>query len=88
LHIAWLDDLGEPFPSVNGDFPVVNWPLSRMHRVANFDVKRLRAYFGKDHDRLPTPAERRDLMDWLQPRQLEFQGFIDHFLAQHEARAK
>lgn len=80
LHVAWLDELGEPFYSVSPDFRIVNWPLDRMHRVASFDPKRLRAWFGRDRDALPTSAQRRELFYWLRPRQLEFDSFIDHFL--------
>jgi hypothetical protein len=87
LHVAWLDELGEPFPSVNPDFHIVNWPLQRMRRVASFDAKRLRAWFAKEREnRLPAPMERRELLRWLQPRQLEFDSFIDHFLEWHETR--
>lgn len=88
LHIAWLDALGEPYPSLDKgrQAGMVNWPLSRMMRVTSFDPKRLQAWFGRDRYTLPTPAERRDLFQWLRPRQLEFDGFIDQFLEWHETR--
>lgn len=87
LHVAWLDELGEPYHSVNPDFHIVNWPLDRMHRVASFDPKRLQAYFAKEREnRMPTHQERRELLKWLQPRQLQFNSFIDHFLEWHETK--
>jgi hypothetical protein len=86
LHVASLDELGEPFHSVRDDFPVVNFPLSRMHRVATFDRKRLWQYFRKDrrHDGLPTEHERKELLNWLRPAQLEMEGFTEHFLIWRE----
>lgn len=36
--------------------------------------------------RMPTPLERRELLKWLQPRQLQFDSFIDHFLEWHETK--
>lgn len=87
LHVAWLDELAEPWRSVNPDYRIVNWPLSRMHHVASFEPKRLRAWFAKERDnRLPTVTERRQLLDWLRPRQLEFESFIDDFLQWHEQK--
>lgn len=87
LHIAWLDELGDPFPSVDPAYPIMNWPLKRMRHVASFDPKRLRAFFGKEREaRLPTTTERRELMAWLRPKQLEFESFIDHFLEWYEKK--
>jgi hypothetical protein len=88
LHIASLDELGEPFPSVDGKWPMVNWPISRMHRVVSFDRDRLWKYFRQQrrHEGLPNAAERRALLQALRPHQLEFDGFVEHFLACHERR--
>jgi hypothetical protein len=87
LHIASLDELGTPFPSVHKDWPMFNWPISRMFRVATFDQERLSRYFERlrpKHSGLPTADERKELLDWLRPRQLEFDGFIEHFLIWRE----
>jgi hypothetical protein len=87
LHIASLDELGTPFPSVHSDWPMVNWPLSRMFRIATFDEQRLSRYFERlrpKHSGLPTAIERKELLQWLRPRQLELDGFIEHFLIWRE----
>jgi hypothetical protein len=90
LHIASLDELGEPFDSVNVDQPMVNWPLSRMFHVVSFDQKRIWQYFRgpRRHNGLPTATERKELLQWLRPRQLEFDGFIEHFLIWREQHWK
>jgi hypothetical protein len=90
LHIASLDQLGEPFPSVSDKHPMINWPLSRMFRAVTFDPSRLWQYFrqSRRHDGLPTADERKELLHWLRPRQLEFEAFTEHFLAWHEAQLK
>jgi hypothetical protein len=90
LHVASLDELAEPFDSVDHKWPMVNWPISRMARVASFDRKRLWQYFRKSrlHAGLPTVSERQELLQWLRPYQLEFEGFVEHFLIAQEERWK
>ena len=86
LHAASLDELGEPWPSVNDRYDIVNWPLSSMARIVSFDHDRLWQFFRRErrHDGLPNIAERRELVDWLRPRQLEIDPFITHFLKWRE----
>lgn len=86
LHIASVDELGEPFESVHSNYPMVNWPISRMFHVVSFDTNRLWAYFRQPrrHDGLPTAGERKEILRWLRPRQSEFDGFAEHFLICHE----
>jgi hypothetical protein len=91
LHVASLAELGDPFLSETDAYPMVNWPLTRMRRVATFNAKRVGQFCRSErrHDRLPNQGERKELLDWLRPVQLEFEGFTEHFLIwreQHWAR--
>lgn len=87
LHVASLEELGEPFPSVNSAYPVVNWPISRMKRVVSFDRGRVRQFLDKPlRPSLPLDRERKELLHWLRPVQLEFDGFVEHFLSAWEHR--
>jgi len=88
LHVASLDELGEPISSVRPELhPLVNWPLDRMRRVATFDRKRLFSYIQRPaRQTLPTDSQRKELLHWLRPVQLEFEGFIEHFLTVCENR--
>lgn len=91
LHIAALDQLGEPFSSADAtNWPMVNWPISRMFHVVSFDPRRLWQYVRspRRHDGLPNAAERKKLLNWLRPRQLEFDGFVEHFLIWHESKLR
>jgi hypothetical protein len=82
LHMASLDELGEGWEGDINGTPVMNWELSRMHRVVNFNSTRLKAYFSanRKRDRLPTDSERRALISWLEPREPQFNGFLDYFI--------
>lgn len=87
LHVASLADLGEPFASVDTRFDMVNWPIERMYRIASFDRDRLQQFFRNRHTDLLPEAARKDLLDWLRPRQLEFEAFTEHFLTLAERGA-
>jgi len=87
LHVASLSELGEPISSTRPElYNVVNFPLVRMHHVASFDKGRLQQFFRKDrlHEGLPTEAERKALLHWLRPRQMQFDAFTEHFLIWRE----
>lgn len=87
LHVASLDELGEPFDSVNPAYPIVNWPISRMKRVASFDRKRIIRFVNEPpRQSLPSDQQRKELMHWLRPVQVEFDGFVEHFLTVCEHR--
>jgi len=90
LHIASLEELGDPFASVDPRWNMVNWPVSRMMPVARFDTNRLWQYFRhkRSFDRLPSLDERKELLWWLRPQQIEFDGFVEHFLISIESRWK
>lgn len=81
LHVASLDELGEPFASVNSAYRLVNWPISRMKRVVSFDPSRVREFLDKPvRTSLPSDQQRKELLHWLRPVQVEFDGFLEHFL--------
>ena len=87
LHVASLDELGEPFDSVDPAYQIVNWPISRMKRVASFNPKRVSQFVNRPpRQNLPTAEQRKDLLRWLCPIQVEFSGFIEHFLTVCEQR--
>jgi hypothetical protein len=87
LHVGSLDELAEPFPSIDPAYPIVNWPISRMKRIASFDRRRVFQFVNRPpRERLPSLQERKDLLHWLRPVQVEFDGFIDHFLTVCERR--
>jgi len=87
LHAASLDELGEPFESVDSSYPIVNWPISRMQRVASFDRSRVfRFIAAPPRHNLPTEGQRQELLRWLRPVQVEIDGFVEHFLTVCERR--
>jgi hypothetical protein len=87
LHIASLDELGKPFDSADHNYPIVNWPISRMKRVAAFDRGRVRQFVNAPpRPSLPADQQRKELLHWLRPVQVEFDGFAEHFLIDLEHR--
>jgi hypothetical protein len=85
-----LQGLGEPYPSVSGDFDIVNWPVSKFRVICSFDPKRLHRYFY-DGDRvrdapvtMPSPQKRAELLRWLRPQQGEMDFFRADLLARLE----
>jgi hypothetical protein len=83
-----LDALGEPFPSVQPEYPLVNWPKSHFIPLYNFNIEQLDRYFYKPPItgssikrslRPPLHMPERHLrqlwFDRLQPTQMELEGF-------------
>jgi DNA N-6-adenine-methyltransferase (Dam) len=80
LLLSRLSDLGTPRFSPNPAYRLVNWDIHAFKLVARLDCDRLHALFRKVNrqnghpwlDDWPRDAELLNLVDWLQPRQLEF----------------
>jgi hypothetical protein len=83
-----IDALGQPYPSVKDDVPMVNWPTSRFIQMCTFNQDQLDKYFyvpgsiPKRPLRAPVhmpERHRRELWyDRLQPEQRELTGFRQH----------
>lgn len=83
LHAGSLDELGEPYPSSKPEiYDMVNWPISRMWCVAQFDQERLSRFLNKPTlvERMPADAVRRNMLSWLQPRQPALAAFQEDFI--------
>jgi hypothetical protein len=88
LHVAPLSTL-TPYPSVEPHYDIVNFPLTEMERVVTFDTTNLNKYFNSPRgNNLPTQQQCKMLMDWLSPRQIVFDAFVNHFLDVLEKRWK
>jgi hypothetical protein len=83
-----LDALGEPYPSVQPQYPLVNWPKSQFMRIYTLNQDKLDQYFydpplhGSTVKRvrraplhMPEQRLRELLYNRLQPEQGEMQGF-------------
>jgi hypothetical protein len=91
LRAATLLRLGEPYPSVNATYDLVNWPLSKFALLFTFDRKRLWRYFydrnGLARDppaRVPSPQMMAQLIEWLKPCQHEFEWFRQDLIDRQE----
>ena len=87
-ELTWL---GEPYPSVNPDYDMVNWPARKFRLVCEFDPKRLRRYFyhpdGTVRDgplAMPDAATLRGVVAWLRPRQGELDWLREELLQRLE----
>ena len=86
-----LDWLGEPYPSVNPDFDMVNWPAHKFRRVCEFDPRRLRRYFyrpdGEPRDgplAMPDARTLQQVVEWLRPQQGELEWLREDLLSRLE----
>lgn len=86
-----LDALGEPYPSVNSQWPIVNWPVSSFIELFQFNPEPLHRYFFH-HDgqarqpptHMPNQTQREQLLELLQPVQRQFDFFRQHLFDETE----
>jgi hypothetical protein len=87
-ELTWL---GEPYPSVNPDYDMVNWPSHKFRRVCEFDPRRLRKYFyhpnGTPRDgplAMPDARTLQQVVAWLRPQQAELEWLREDLLRRLE----
>jgi hypothetical protein len=95
-----LRQLGEPYPSVNPQFKMVNWPVSKFNVVTRFNPKGIGRYFYMDPDNpiertrtvrpppagMPDPRAMQRWLDQLRPEQEEFSYFREIIIRELERK--
>jgi hypothetical protein len=92
---ATLKQLGEPRPSLNPDYDLVNWDVRRFSLVMLFDAERLDRLFNYNDERtkevrrlwlaaMPSIQSQDAMLRWLGTRQGEFQVVRQHIFDETE----
>jgi hypothetical protein len=84
LLAATLRKLGDPYPSLQPQlYDVVNFPERRFAVLWEFDRRRLSTLFNEQPDKL-NDARMHKVVNWLRPRQSEFDYFRRDLIDQLE----